>query len=99
MSQKDRDYSEKRDFIRMPIDSIVQLVDGERRINGSCLDLSSTGMQVLAPTSLKIGDRLRVLIPSEHPTLKGLDAETEVVRIATLEDGQQSLGLAIRAMS
>lgn len=99
MSQKDRDYSEKRDFIRMPIDSVVQLVDGERRINGSCLDLSSTGMQVLAPTSLKIGDRLRVLIPSEHPTLKGLDAETEVVRIATLEDGQQSLGLAILAMS
>lgn len=98
MTQKDREYSEKRDFIRMHVDSVVQLLDGERQIDGTCVDLSSTGMQVVAPTSLKMGDKLRVLIPSEHPTLKGLDAETEVVRISTLEDGRQSLGLAILAI-
>ena len=99
MSQKDRDYSEKRDFIRMPVECTVRLLDGERQIQGKCLDLSSTGMQVVAATSLNAGDRLRVLIASQHLTLKGLDAETEVIRVATLEDGQQSLGLAILAMA
>lgn len=56
-------------------------------------------MQILARTNLSMGDKLRVLIPSEHSELKGLDAQTEVVRISQLDDGRQSLGLAILSMS
>ncbi|TLX56508.1 PilZ domain-containing protein [Stutzerimonas nosocomialis] len=98
MSQGERDYSEKRDFIRMRIESKVVLVQGDQRIEALCLDLSSTGMQVEATSSLNMGDKVRVLIPSEHSELKGLDAETEVVRVQQLDDGRQSLGLAILAM-
>jgi c-di-GMP-binding flagellar brake protein YcgR len=99
MSQRDRDHDEKRDFIRMRMDAGVILLLDEQRIEGVCLDLSSTGMQVVARTALQTGERLRVLIPSEHSALKGLDAQTEVVRVSQLDDGRQSLGLAILAMA
>jgi hypothetical protein len=55
-------------------------------------------MQVVAATSLQMGDKVQVHIPSEHSELKGLDAETEVVRVGKHEDGRQSLGLAILLM-
>jgi len=95
MSQTDRDYSEKRDFIRMHVETPVTLsIDGQT-FTGTCLDLSSTGMQIKTDSTFKMGDRLAVHIPSVHSELKGLDAQTEVVRISVLEDGSQSLGLAI----
>ncbi len=99
MSQSDRDYSEKRDFIRMPIETAITLIHNGQRYDAICMDLSSTGMQVLAGTSLQMGDKVRVNIPSEHDQLKGLEADTEVVRVGTHEDGRQSLGLAILLMS
>lgn len=99
MLQQERNYSEKRDFIRMQIDTPITLVQSGQAMQGICQDLSSTGMQVLAATSLSLGDKLRVQIPSEHAELKGLDALTEVVRVDVLEDGRQSLGLAIQSMS
>jgi hypothetical protein len=99
MSQRDRDYSEKRDFIRMQIETTVALEHGDSKLSGVCIDLSSTRMQLPASTNLHMGDKVRVLIPSEHSELKGLDAQTEVVRISQLDDGRQSLGLAILSMS
>lgn len=99
MTQRDRDYSEKRDFIRMQIETAITLMDGTRNYEATCLDLSSTGMQVLAATQFKMGDKVKVHIPSEHNELKGLEAETEVVRVGSHEDGRQSLGLAILSMS
>lgn len=99
MTQRDRDYSEKRDFIRMNIETAITLTQGDQHYEATCLDLSSTGMQVVAATRLQMGDKVHVLIPSEHSELKGLEAETEVVRVAAHEDGRQSLGLAILSMS
>ena len=46
-----------------------------------------------------MGDRVKVLIPSEHAELKGLEAEAEVVRISQMDDGRSSIGLAILSMS
>ena len=99
MTQSDRNYSEKRDFIRMHVDTPISLLKDGQTFSGICLDLSSTGMQVEASTSLQLGDRVHVSIPSEHNELKGLDAETEVVRVESLTNGRQSLGLAILSMS
>ena len=99
MTQRDRDYSEKRDFIRMQIETVITLTQGDQRYEATCLDLSSTGMQVVAATHLQMGDKVSVHIPSEHSELKGLNAEAEVVRVGVHSDGQQSLGLAILSMS
>ncbi|VXC42945.1 PilZ domain-containing protein [Pseudomonas sp. 8Z] len=98
MSQNDRAYSEKRDFIRMRLEAPVILHHAGGETPAKCLDLSSTGMQVEAPVRLEMGAKVRVHIPSEHNELSGLDAEAEVVRVTELDDGRQSLGLAILSM-
>ncbi|MGY4523258.1 PilZ domain-containing protein [Pseudomonas sp. UBA4617] len=91
-------HAEKRDFIRMRIDTEVSLLHEGQVIAAVCLDLSSSGMQVQAAQRFQVGDRIEVRIESEHPALKGLHASTEVVWIADQPDGQQKFGLRILAM-
>lgn len=69
MSPNDRDYSEKRDYIRMRVDAEVTLIHQGQVIPAVCIDLSSTGMQVRATRSFKVGDQLSVRIDSEHVAL------------------------------
>ncbi|HEN8712486.1 TPA: PilZ domain-containing protein [Pseudomonas putida] len=91
-------HSEKRDFIRMRIDTEVSLLHAGQVIAAVCLDLSSSGMQVRAPQRFEVGDTLEVRIDSDHPALKGLHASTAVVWIADQPGGQQKFGLRILAM-
>jgi len=98
MSPNDRDYSEKRDYIRMRVDAEVTLIHQAQVIAAVCIDLSSSGMQVRAPRSFKVGDQLSVRIDSEHAALRGLEADTEVVWVTELEGKGQKLGLTILKM-
>ncbi|TVT81035.1 PilZ domain-containing protein [Pseudomonas sp. H3(2019)] len=99
MSQTDRDYSEKRDYIRMRVDADVTLIHAGDLIPAVCIDLSSSGMQVRAARSFQVGDTLNVRIDSEHAALKGLEAETEVVWVTQQDAGGQKLGLTILKMN
>lgn len=99
MSLDDRNYSEKRDFIRMQLQSKAILEHAGQQYPALCLDLSSSGMQLEASVELAVGDRVRVLIPSEHNALKGLEADAEVVRVGESANGIRTLGLAILGMS
>ncbi|QAY85201.1 PilZ domain-containing protein [Pseudomonas arsenicoxydans] len=98
MRQTDRDYSEKRDFIRMRVDADVSLIHEGDEVQAVCIDLSSSGMQVEAPRLFKVGDRLSVRIDSDHAALKGLEADTEVVWVKEQDGGSQKLGLTILKM-
>ena len=98
MSQTRRDYSEKRDYIRMRVDADVSLIHEGDEVPAVCIDLSSSGMQLQARRSFGVGDRLLVRIESEHAALKGLEADTEVVWVNEPEDGNQKLGLTILRM-
>ncbi|MEB0047838.1 MULTISPECIES: PilZ domain-containing protein [unclassified Pseudomonas] len=98
MSQTDRDYSEKRDFIRMRVDADVSLIHAGDEVSAVCIDLSSSGMQVEASRLFKVGDRLSVRIDSDHVALKGLEADTEVVWVKEQDGENQKLGLTILAM-
>ena len=97
MSEHERDYAEKRDFIRMRVDAEVSLLHEGQEIAGVCVDLSSSGMLVQAPRQFNVGDLLTVRIDSEHAALKGLEADTEVVWAKTAGEEQQ-LGLKILKM-
>ena len=97
MSANERDYAEKRDFIRMRVDAGVSLIHAGQEIAGVCLDLSSAGMQDQAQHPFNVGDQLKVRIDSEHAALKGLEADTEVVW-ARKEGDDQHLGLKILKM-
>lgn len=79
MSEHERGYDEKRDFIRMRVDADVALIHAGQEIAGVCVDLSSSGMQVEAPRQFQVGDQLTVRIDSEHAALAGLEADTQVV--------------------
>ena len=81
MSVNDRDYSEKRDFIRMTVDAQVDLRVGDVVVPAVCKDLSSTGMQLEARTQLRVGDQVSVHLPSNHPTLSDLNVQAEVIRV------------------
>ncbi|WP_277758605.1 PilZ domain-containing protein [Pseudomonas sp. A34-9] len=98
MSQTGRDYSEKRDFIRMRVDADVVLIHEGDQISAVCIDLSSSGMQVEAPRQFTVGDRLSVRIDSDHAALSGLEAETEVVWVKAQDSQSQRLGLTILKM-
>lgn len=98
MSLSDRAYSEKRDFIRMRLETPVILEHDGQSFEALCVDLSSTGMQLEARTQLALGAKVSVRVPSEHGQLQGLHAEGEVVRAIDLADGRQSLGLSISSM-
>lgn len=93
MSQSDRDYSEKRDFIRMAIDAKVILHFKGLEFPGVCRDLSGNGMQIEAQSALAVGDNLSVFLPSPLAHLDPLNVEAEVVRVENLADGRQVLGL------
>ncbi|KRP95511.1 PilZ domain protein [Pseudomonas fluorescens] len=97
MSEHESDYAEKRDFIRMRIDADVSLIHAGQEIAGTCVDLSSSGMQVQAPRQFTVGDLLTVRIDSEHAALRGLEADTEVVWAKAVGDDQH-LGLKILKM-
>ncbi|WP_027978405.1 PilZ domain-containing protein [gamma proteobacterium L18] len=99
MSQIDRDFAEKRDFIRMTVNAKVFIKADGQKILGVCRDLSSTGMQIEARSSLRVGDIVGVHLPSEHAALRDLDAQVEVVRVEELGAGLQTLGLTILQMN
>jgi hypothetical protein len=99
MSLNDRSYEEKRDYIRMRVEADVTLVYAGQVIPAVCIDLSSSGMQVLAPRTFSVGDKLSVRIDSDHAALRGLEADTEVVWVTDEADSGQKLGLTILKMT
>lgn len=99
MSLNDRSYEEKRDYIRMRVEADISLIHAGQVIPAVCIDLSSSGMQVQAPRTFQVGDKLSVRIDSDHAALTGLEADTEVVWVTDEAEGGQKLGLTILKMN
>lgn len=94
MSERLRDYEEKRDFIRMNMNSEAVL-----RINGesfpaTCIDLSSTGMRLQTKSPAAIGDLVEVEIGSQHSSLSSFRATATVVRCEPVAGDIQKIGRA-----
>ena len=83
MSSANRNYQEKRGFIRMKIDTPahIELKDHEQVYQGVCRDLSGGGMLIEMDTALPVGTCLKVRITSAHGHAPMLEAETVVSRI------------------
>jgi hypothetical protein len=99
MGVNDRSYSEKRDYIRMRVETTVILYHGGQEIPAHCFDLSSTGMLLEATSAVTLGEIVKVHIPSDHAALKGLDVKAEIIRAIDIGDGRQSIGLTVLEMS
>lgn len=91
MSALVRNFEEKRDYIRMRVDTPALVsftgqggaTNDEESMQGKCWDLSGGGLLLELPNTLAVGTKAKVEISSSfghHPMLKAL---VEVMRIAS----------------
>ena len=83
MSSIKRTYDEKRDFIRMQVISPMTIKHAGNNFTGTCINLSSTGLQFETKDSFQIGASLEVTIHPKNDTLSPFNAKTEVARVET----------------
>lgn len=94
MASIDRSYSEKRDFIRMKINSPVAINCDGKDYLGVCKDLSGAGMLVEMETTLPIGADLKVSIEQKGETHLPFHASATVSRVEPIDD-KYLVGLSI----
>ncbi|WP_225316554.1 MULTISPECIES: PilZ domain-containing protein [Marinobacter] len=81
MSEFMRDYSEKRDFHRMTINSEIELTDRNGvTFPAICKDLSGTGMQLFVERALAEGDEIHTLQPSNSEQFPPFETVCRVLR-------------------
>ncbi len=97
MNLASRDYREKRDFVRMKIETPVSVdIEQKAPIQGICHNLSGGGMLISIPEALQLGDKLVVTVSSDGgPMLKAL---TTVRRVGRPSSHACSHGLEIEEM-
>lgn len=73
---------ERRAFMRMVVDAPVCLIQGAKRLEGICRDLSATGMAIeLQQDEFAVGDRLFVSLATRSNALPPFQAEAKVLRV------------------
>ncbi|GAA3951558.1 PilZ domain-containing protein [Allohahella marinimesophila] len=87
-----RDYSEKRNFIRMKVDAPIELRrtadenEDAERIQGICRNLSGTGMEILVDEEIAPGTELYSTMPSNNPSFPSFETRISVLRAHPHED-------------
>ncbi|UZE94711.1 PilZ domain-containing protein [Alkalimarinus alittae] len=95
-----RDYSEKRDFIRMKVDTTIRLTfdDSEKTMTAVCKDLSGTGMLIETSDALAENSEFHTSLPSSNPAFPAFETKVKVIRCAESEDGRFLIGTEILNM-
>lgn len=93
-----RVYDEKRNFIRMKINTLVQVRSEGRHFEARCKDLSGSGMLILADEALPLGSTVEVCIEPETDKHQEFRASGEVVRLDPVNPAGYILGLALTAI-
>jgi len=98
MALEHRAYDEKRSFIRMKINTPVQVIQGEERFTARCKDLSGSGMLLQSDRELPLGAQVEVHIAQEGDNRLPFNASAQVVRVNAVNPSGFILGLAIKAI-
>lgn len=76
-----KDYSEKRDFHRMQVESEIEITDSKgNTFSGTCKDLSATGMQMLVRNPVMVGEELTTVLHPSSDQFPPLETICEVIR-------------------
>lgn len=76
-----KDYSEKRDFHRMQVNSQITITTSAGdTLTGTCMDLSATGMQLSVDRALSLGEELKTRLEPASDQFPPLETVCEVVR-------------------
>ena len=102
MNSLSRNYQEKRNFIRMKVDTPVSVKNPQgEHTSGRCLDLSGGGLLIAMSTAIPVGTQLEIAVSSHHGHSPMLRAMTKVCRVEAQPDTTSKpcrLGLEILAM-
>lgn len=98
MVLEQRVYNEKRNFIRMKINTPVQVeVDGETFI-ARCKDLSGSGVLIQSDKAVALGTMVEIRIEQEGGKHQPFRASGEVVRLDPVNPSGYILGLSLTAI-
>lgn len=92
-----RNWDEKRDFIRMKVDTQITLSldDNNTTVEGYCRDLSGTGMLIEVDREVGEGTTCQTNLPSNNEAFPSLDAKIKVLRCIQLSENKYQLGTEI----
>lgn len=96
MPSVDQTYSEKRDFIRMRINSQVDILHAGNEYRGICKDLSGAGMLIETAQTFEVGTQLQISIATEGDKHPPFNATAEVSRVEAGKQEHYIVGLAIK---
>lgn len=89
-----RSYTEKRDYLRMTLDTPIRVDTQGQTLEGLCLNLSGTGLLIALDTPVDLGQVLEINLSSAHGHNPTFHAVTEVKWVNPAEKGFL-VGLAI----
>lgn len=91
-----RNWDEKRDFIRMKVETQITLsLDDKITVDGFCRDLSGTGMLIEVDREVGAGTTCQTKLPSNNEAFPSLDATIKVIRCTQVSENKYQLGTEI----
>lgn len=96
MTTASAEYTEKRDFRRLNINSPVTIIHGDNEYAGVCKDLSGAGMLIETADNFSVGNTMTVAIKQDDNKGIPFNASVEVIRINTDDHNKSTIGLAIK---
>lgn len=96
MTFKKRDFQEKRDFIRMNVNTKADLtLEDGTQLKVTCHDLSSSGLKIEAQEAITNNVKATVCINSGGGETTDLKAEVKICRVDKISDTQYDIGAEI----
>ncbi|MCR8923552.1 PilZ domain-containing protein [Dasania sp. GY-MA-18] len=96
MTASNRSYDEKRDFIRMQVNSPISISHEGSQYEGVCVDLSGTGLRISCAEPLAMGAECEVAIAPTAHGQHSFNALATVTRVEQDADQQYLIGFSIK---
>lgn len=94
-----RNYDEKRDHIRMKLDTPIQIkLTSGNYIEGTCVDLSVNGMQLELDRAIETGECIEACIRSGTGIIPDLLSKATVVRTTRIDSDRYLHGVQINSL-
>lgn len=91
--------NDKRSFHRMELNLPIVISKNGQTYNGTCLDLSSTGMGISFTTNeLHSEDKVDIQLDTNDERFPPLNAEAKLIRVEEHEDGSYTAAVEFIAL-
>ncbi|RLA00360.1 MAG: hypothetical protein DRQ47_09630 [Gammaproteobacteria bacterium] len=101
MSTNERNFAEKRDFIRMFIDAPVEftIAGSGSWCSGTGKNLSGGGLSFSCEEELSVDDQVEIKIHPETPVTPSYEAKVRVIRVIPEEDGIYTISAQVEEIT